>query len=90
LVGAVVLEPFEDVLAPGAGLLGRVGEDLEGLDALAAGLGGAGRGGGVEHGLEDGRVLRTVGAWRNWRAMSTALTVATALMQRSVAVAVSA
>jgi hypothetical protein len=42
--GAVVLESFVGVLAAGAGLLGSGGEELEGLDALAAGLGGAGRG----------------------------------------------
>jgi hypothetical protein len=33
----------------GAGLLSRVGEELEALDALTAGLGGACRCGRVEH-----------------------------------------
>lgn len=38
-------------------------------------------GGRVEHALEDGLVLRPVGAVAELAAMSTALTVATALMR---------
>src|SRR4051812_45899457 len=37
-------------------------EGLELLDTFAAGLGCASLGGGVEHALQDGRVLRPVGA----------------------------
>jgi hypothetical protein len=48
--------------AAGAGLLGGVGEELEALRPLAAGLGGAGGRGGVEHVLEHGRVMSSVGA----------------------------
>jgi hypothetical protein len=73
-VGAVVLPALEDVpTEPGrhavlrAQSRGRrflgVREDCEGPDSLAARLGGAGRGGFVEHAPDDSRVLLTVAAF---------------------------
>ena len=87
----VVLEALQAVpSAAGAGLIGRVGEELEGLRTLAVGLGGAAAA------AASSMCWNTAGSWvpsaplRNWRAMSTALTVPTALMRWSLAAALSA
>jgi hypothetical protein len=62
-------------------------EDREHSNTVAAGLGGAGCGGSIEHALDDGGGLVAIGAVTELSPMSTALTAATALMRWSVAVA---
>lgn len=60
---AVVLPALDAVLAAqGTRLFGGVGEHRQHAGVLAAGGTVAGLGGGVQEGLEDGRVLGTVGA----------------------------